>query len=200
MRLRTVSLDSRMQVPQMRADHLERNGSFLAWVLFADLLLALAIVFLASSRGAILLADEPSAPPSTSTPVGSTSESESADSRDDERECAPGLSAKSVTFEIVVPDGFTPSSATEADRASVTKQVNEKLSEASASSQPAGFVLSFGRARSPGPGTDAARAVNDILIGERSELAGVDRSLLRDYYTGGDPGVVEVEWFRRLAC
>jgi hypothetical protein len=128
-------------------DRDEGLWSLAGWV-FADSLLALAVVFLATQKGAVPV-EVVSPPPTTEPPRPSA------------------VDSRYICFRVVAnPDLLTAaaSPAPEDELGRIAQQVQSRLAEPDLKGRRAGIVLTFGVANSPGPGTARADAFDQAIL------------------------------------
>jgi hypothetical protein len=126
------------------------------WV-FADSLLALAVVFLATLPNAL-----PPDPPPADAEITTTSAAPTT-----EPEPPPAVDSRFVCFRVGTDPALLiapPSPARDAQLDDIARQVGEQLNRPDLSGRRAGIVLTFGVADQPGDGRVRAEAFNrDIL-------------------------------------
>jgi hypothetical protein len=153
------------------------------WV-FADLLLGLAIVFLATQPGdptAVERADalkHSSEPTTTTSPSATTTEATTTTTT----ALPPGVDSENACFRIDVDP-----QALERDDylAAVTDQLRQRLDEAGLENRQAGIVLAFGVAQDPREGKAIAEALNGVIL---DRLPGNFGGAARRAFWDGQPG------------
>lgn len=156
--------------------HSPRNTIFsLAGWLFADLLLALTVIFIAASAPGISIAKNNPPPTviiqeSTPTPTPQPEQ--------------PTLDNKPFTFNISI-------TSEQPEETEVIDMVTQKLNESNNSHRKVGFVLNLaGELENPGTGEDRARIFNNAL----KSMPNFKNAVFKDYHhTGNAPDTFWLE-------
>ncbi len=144
------------------------------WV-FADLLLGLAIVFLATQPG------NPSAGRNTGTTVAPTTTAPDVTTTT----VAAGVDRQYLCFRVFTnPQLLVSPPSPERDQhiTQLADQVRSALDGLDSRKRRAGIVISFGRATTPGEGRDIAQVFNDSVLPEIPGVFG--RSASRAFWDG----------------
>jgi hypothetical protein len=121
------------------------------WV-FADTLLALSVVFLATQDGTLPLT-------TTTDPV--------VEEEPVEPVLPPGVDSRYICFRVSTDAaalGAGPSTRRDAALADIRRQVSDRLSRPDLAGRRAGIVLTFGVSEEPGPGRDRAETFNREVL------------------------------------
>ena len=177
------------------------NPARLIGWLFADIMAVLAIVGLAAGSSG----GTPATTTTTSTTVAASDTSTTSTTSttlSSEPAVAPcgGLELPSLIFNLGVPTD--PAERVDpARRQQAADSFSQALASNDAADRQVGFVLAFGAAGTPNEGVEDSRWVNDVLSDAGlAPLVELNRSLMRDYYTGGPRGTVELEVFLVQDC
>ncbi|MFY1635133.1 hypothetical protein ACN27F_17975 [Solwaraspora sp. WMMB335] len=144
------------------APNAARLLGIVGWV-FADMLLVLVVVFLATQTGGAVT---PSAV-ATPTPAATPSASPTSQVTNRSPEPPPGVDSDFVCMRIDTNPALltgAPSAARDAHLAAIERQVKERTSQPDLAGRKAGIVLSFGVADSPDEGTRYADAFNTEIL------------------------------------
>ncbi|BCB81586.1 hypothetical protein GCM10022251_16620 [Phytohabitans flavus] len=163
-------------------------GHLAGW-LFADLLLVLFIITLASAPIAPMAALDPSPSPETAAASPSLSPSPTATPG------PPALELDAVTFDFTVNVDALMGGRSAASSALVA-EFKRKLRAERLAGREAGFMLTFGYAEQPGYrnslGRNLAQKVNEVVVGS---VPGFERARFRSYWSQGPVGKVQIQVF-----
>jgi hypothetical protein len=141
--------------------------SLVGWI-FADVLLALAVVFLATQSGGAMPRVEPATTDGTTTTTTTTTTTPPTTTTT----APPGVDSRFICFRVRADGGVLtgPASAQRDQQLDdLEAQVRARLAQPDLSGRRAGIVLSFGVADEPGPGRQRAEVFNDEILPRFSE-------------------------------
>ncbi|WP_426571340.1 hypothetical protein [Aquihabitans sp. McL0605] len=140
----------------------ERAGAdpmgLVGWV-FADLMLALVVVFLATQPGDPRAGAEPKPQATTTTSTTTTAPPTTTTTKP---QAPPSVDANYICIRVQTNPGQVTAGSAEVDR--VAAEVQQKLEAVGLKDRRAGIVLIFGVAGDPGPGKRYAQLFNDLVI------------------------------------
>lgn len=135
--------------------------SVIGWI-FADMLLVLVVIFLATQTGGAVAPNPVSSsrttPPPTTTTTTATTTTPA---------LPPGVDSNYVCFRVATdPAVLTgpPSPLRDAHLADLQRQVADRLAQPDLAGRKAGIVLTFGVAESPGDGINRASIFNNEIL------------------------------------
>jgi hypothetical protein len=148
------------------------------WV-FADMLLALVLVFMGTQPGDPTAGKTPPATTTTTLPTTTTTPPTTTTT-------APrGVDREYICLRVQTEPGRLGSAAAPGDEGylvSLTEELRQLLASTGMAGREAGVVLSFGVSTTPGPGRATAEAYNELILKRLPEVFG--SSAVRGFWDG----------------